>query len=103
MRSSHHEPAFGIEVRERACTDEFGVHDHASTPKVPLSKITRFGQVTNRAIRSPLGRKRKKEAPVTRRGSHPWLCERVAPGWLWKALVEATNISLRVRAPPNGR
>jgi hypothetical protein len=52
MRSSHHEPAFGIEIRERACTDEFGVHDHASTPKVPLGKITRFGQVMNQTIRT---------------------------------------------------
>jgi hypothetical protein len=30
--------------------DEFSVHDHASTPKVPLRRITRFGQVKNQTI-----------------------------------------------------
>jgi hypothetical protein len=50
VRSSHDDPPFGIEVRERACTHEFGVHHHASTPKVPPGRITSFGQVMNQAF-----------------------------------------------------
>jgi hypothetical protein len=50
MRTPNEEPPFGIELRERACTHEFGVHHHASTPKVPLGKITSFGRVMNQAF-----------------------------------------------------
>jgi hypothetical protein len=52
MRPSYYEPPFRIEVRERACTHELGVHNHASVPKFPLVKIARFGRVMNRTIRS---------------------------------------------------
>ena len=40
MRSVYQEPSFALEFLKRACTDEFGVHNYASTLKVALGKIT---------------------------------------------------------------
>jgi len=38
MRSPYYEPPFGIEFRKRACTDEFGGHNHASSPNAALGR-----------------------------------------------------------------
>lgn len=39
MRPAHHQPPFGVEFLERACTHEFGAHDHASSVSVSLGMI----------------------------------------------------------------
>ena len=44
MRSPYYEPPFGIEFRKRACTHEFGVHDHASSRNAALVRIAEWGQ-----------------------------------------------------------
>ena len=44
MRSPYYEPPFGIELRKRACTHEFGVHDHASSRNAALGRIAECGQ-----------------------------------------------------------
>ena len=52
MRTPNEEPPFGVEVRERACTHELGLHDRALLSQKSRGKITSFGHVMNQTIRS---------------------------------------------------